>query len=337
MRQGRDRRGRQAHVAQLYLPIEPYEHGLLDVGEGHQLYWEQCGDPEGKPALVLHGGPGSGATPSWRRYFDPSRYRIVLFDQRGCGRSSPHAGDTLRALEANTTPHLVADIEQLRARLGVERWLLLAGSWGVTLGLAYAEAHPERVSEAVFFSVTSGSRREIDWITRQAGRFFPDSWAKFRDGAQSADPDGDLADAYARLLADPDPHVCETAARNWCAWEDAHVAVRPGRRPSPRYEDPRFRLGFARLVTHYWRHQCFVEDGALLRDVQRLSGIPGVLIHGRLDLSSPPDIAWELSRRWPGSELMLLDDAGHGSGEPGVAERIVETTDRFARDSQALP
>jgi proline iminopeptidase len=318
-------------MAQLFPPIEPYERGMLEAGDGHRIYWEACGDPHGKPALVLHGGPGSGATPAWRRYFDPARYRIVLFDQRGCGRSTPHAADDLRALEANTTAHLVADIERLRKRLGIERWLLLGGSWGVTLGLAYAEAHPERVSEAVFFSVTAGARREIDWITRQAGRFFPEAWARFRDGARAEDRDGDLAEAYARLLADPDPQVCDKAARDWCAWEDAHVAIRPGQKPSPRYEDPRFRLGFARLVTHYWRHRCFVEDGALLAGAPGLAGIPAVLIHGRLDVSSPPDVAWELARRWPGSELVLMDNAGHGAGEPGVAGRLVEAADRFAR------
>ena len=316
---------------QLYPLIEPYEQGLLDVGDGHRVYWEQCGNPQGKPALVLHGGPGSGATPAWRRYFDPRRYRIVLFDQRGCGRSTPHASDSLLALEANTTPHLVGDIERLREQLGLERWLLLGGSWGATLGLAYAEAHPQRVSDAVFFSITAGTAREIDWITRQAGRFFPDAWAKFRAGVRACDRDGDLAEAYARLLADPDPRVHETAARDWCAWEDAHVAIRPGQKPSPRYEDARFRLGFARLVTHYWRHQCFVEDGALLRDAARLAGVPAVLVHGRLDVSSPPDVAWELARRWPGSELILVNDAGHGAGEPGVATRLVEATDRFAR------
>lgn len=192
-------------MAQLYPPIEPYEHGMMDVGHGHQVYWEECGNPEGKPALVIHGGPGSGATPAWRRYFDPDRYRLILFDQRGCGRSTPHAADTHLALEANTTSDLLADIEQLRELRRTERWLLFGGSWGVTLGLAYTEMHSNRVSEAIFFSITAGTRKELDWITRQAGRFFPEAWANFQDGVAMTDRDDDLADAYARLLASPDP------------------------------------------------------------------------------------------------------------------------------------
>ena len=245
-------------MTQLYPPIEPYEQGLMDVGHGHQVYWEECSNPEGKPALVIHGGPGSGAIPGWRRYFDPDRYRLILFDQRGCGRSTPHAGDTHLALEANTTSDLLADIEQLRELRRAEQWLLFGGSWGVTLGLAYAEMHPNRVSEAIFFSITAGTQKELDWITRQPGRFFPEAWESFLDGVPVADRDGDLAEAYARLLASPDPGVREKAARDWCAWEAAHVAIRPGQRPPARYEDPRFRLAFARIVTHYWRHNCWM-------------------------------------------------------------------------------
>lgn len=300
----------------------------MDVGQGHRVYWEACGNPAGKPALVIHGGPGSGATPGWRRYFDPSRYSITLFDQRGCGRSTPHAGDTLLALEANTTHDLLADIERLRALRQVERWLLFGGSWGVTLGLAYAQAHPGRISEAVFFSITAGLREEIDWITRQAGRFFPEAWETFREGAPEAN--GDLADAYARLLASPDPRVSEKAARDWCAWEAAHVAIRPGQKPPARYEDPRFRLGFARIVTHYWRHTCWMDGVDLIGGSSGLGDIPAMLVHGRLDVSGPPDLAWRLSRAWPGSKLVLLDEAGHGAGEPGMTEVLVAATDAFS-------
>ena len=314
----------------LYSEIEPYDHGLLQAGDGNRLYWEACGNPRGKPALVLHGGPGSGCTPGWRRYFDPDAYRIILFDQRGCGRSTPDAGDPAENLAANTTHHLLADIELLRRRLSIERWLVFGGSWGSTLGLAYAEKHPDHVSEVVLFSVVTTSRREVEWVTRDMGRVFPEQWSRFRGAVPAADRDGSLVDAYARLLADPDPGVRERAARSWCLWEDTHVAVHPNHTPDPRYEDPAFRMRFARLVTHYWRHCAWLEDGILLREAGKLACIPGVLVHGRLDVSGPPDIAWHLAQVWPGCELNLLDEAGHGSGEPGMTETLIGATDRFA-------
>jgi proline iminopeptidase len=317
-------------LTELYPPTEPYAQGSMDVGSGHRLYWEECGNPSGKPALVLHGGPGSGATSGWRRYFDPQRYRVVLFDQRGCGRSTPNAGDTLAALKDNTTQHLVADIEQLRKLRRINRWLLFGGSWGVTLGLAYAETHPKQVSEAVFFSITAGTRLETNWITRQAGRFFPEAYEKFCDGVPEEDRDGDLADAYARLLADRDPAICAKAARDWCAWEAAHVAIRPNEKPPARYADARFRLAFARIVTHYWRHGCWLDGVDLINGAADLDHIPAALVHGRLDVSGPPDIAWWLNELWSGSELTLLNDAGHGAGEPGMTEVLVRATDAFA-------
>lgn len=314
----------------LYPETEPHDRGMLDAGDGNRVYWEVCGNPRGKPAVVLHGGPGSGCTPGWRRYFDPATYRVVLFDQRGCGRSTPHAGDSTVGLTSNTTDHLIGDIERLREQLGIERWLVLGGSWGSTLGLAYAERFPERVSEMVLVSVVTTSRREVRWVTRDAGRYFPEQWARFRDGVPEADRDGDLVAAYYRLLHDPSPAVREQAARAWCAWEDTHVAVRRDHRPSPRYGDPTFRMAFARLVTHYWHHAAWLEDGALLRDAGRLAGIPGVLVHGRIDLSSPLDVPWQLSRAWPGSELVIIDEVGHGTRDPGMAEALVAATDRFA-------
>ncbi|MGP3948897.1 prolyl aminopeptidase [Streptomyces sp. 7N604] len=313
-----------------YPEAEPYESGMLEVGDGNSLYWETCGNPAGKPAVVLHGGPGSGCTPGWRRFFDPDAYRIVLFDQRGCGRSTPHASDPAVGLAANTTRHLLADIESLRRHLGIDRWLVLGASWGSTLGLAYAQSHPERVCETVLFSVATTTRREVEWVTRGVGRFFPGEWARFRDGVPAAERSGSLVDAYGRLLHDPDPAVREKAARDWCAWEDSHIAVRADHKPDPRYDDPAFRMAFARLVTHYWRHAAWLDDGALLRGVDALAGIPGVLVHGRLDLSSPPDVAWELAQAWRGSELVLVDDAGHGSGYPDMTEAVVAATDRFA-------
>jgi proline iminopeptidase len=310
--------------------IEPYERGMLDAGAGHLVYWEVCGSPGGKPAIVVHGGPGSGCTPGWRRYFDPAAYRIVLFDQRGCGRSRPHASGPAVDLSSNTTGHLIEDVERLREYLGIERWLVFGGSWGSTLGLAYAERYPERVSEMVLVSIVATSRREVEWVTRDVGRYFPEAWARFRDGVPEAERDGDLVAAYRRLLRDPDTRVRERAARDWCDWEDAHVAVSAGHGHDPRYDDPTFRMAFARLVTHYWHHAAWLEDGALLRDAGRLAGIPGVLVHGRLDLSGPVDVAWHMARAWPGSELVVVDDAGHGLRDPGMRAALVGATDRFA-------
>ena len=308
-----------------YPDIEPYDHGMLEVGDGHRVYWEICGNPAGKPAVVLHGGPGSGCTAGSRRGFDPLRYRIFLFDQRGCGRSTPFGG-----LLANTTEHLLADIELLRAFFGIERWLVFGGSWGSTLALAYAERHPDRVSEMVLVSIATTTRAEVEWITHGVGRYFPREWERFRNGVPAAERDGSLVDAYHRLLVDPDPAVHEKAARDWCDWEMAIVAVQPNHTPNPRYARPEFRLTFARIVTHYWRHNAWLEDGKLLREVGRLAGIPGVLIHGRLDFGSPLITAWNLARDWPGSELVIVDDAGHDGRDPGMAESLVAATDRFA-------
>jgi proline iminopeptidase len=314
----------------LYPEAEPYDQGLLDVGDVNLVYWEECGNPDGKPAVVLHGGPGSGCTPGWRRYFDPDRYRVILFDQRGCGRSTPSAGDPSVDLGTNTTHHLLADIERLRRHLQIDSWLVFGGSWGSTLGLAYAEKHPDRVSEAVLFSVVTTTGREVEWVTRDMGRVFPEQWSRFRGAVPPEERDGSLVDAYARLLQDPDPSVREEAARQWCAWEDTHVSIRPDHRPDPRYDDPQFRLLFARLVTHYWRHAAWLEDGVLLREAAGLAAIPAVLVHGRLDVSGPPDIAWNLAQVWPGCRLVLVDEAGHGSGELGITQALLAATDRFA-------
>ena len=303
---------------------------MLDVGEGNLVYWEVCGSPKGKPAVMLHGGPGSGCGPGWRRYFNPAEYRLVLFDQRGCGRSTPHASDAAVDLGANTTQHLTADIERLQEQLGIDRWLVVGGSWGSTLALAYAEGLPDRVSEMVLFSVVTTTRREVNWVTRDVARYFPKQWARFRDGVPEAERDGDLVAAYYRLLHDAHPAVREKAASDWCRWEDAHAAAASDHRPDPRYDDPRFRIAFARLVTHYWHHTAFLEDGALIRDAGRLARIPGVLIHGRMDLSSPIDVPWQLSQAWPGSQLIVIDNAGHGSGERGIRDAVIHAIDRFA-------
>jgi proline iminopeptidase len=317
-------------MPELYPEIEPYDCGMLPVGDGNLVYWDVSGNPQGKPAVFLHGGPGQGCSPGVRRYFDPSAYRIVLFDQRGSGRSTPPASDPATDLASNTTNHLIADMERLRRHLGIDRWQLLGGSWGCTLGLAYAEQHPDRVTEIILTCVATTRRWEIDWITRGVGRSFPEAWERYRAGVPEAERDGDLATAYHRLLEDPDPVVRAKAAKNWCDWEAAIVALGPDHKPNPRFEQPEFRLGFARLVTHYWSHQAFLEDGILLREAGALTGIPGILIHGRLDLSTPLSAAWELSQAWPGSELVVVEGAGHNAGTPGMRESILAATERFA-------
>ena len=294
---------------------------MMPTPDGHEIYWEVCGNPAGKPAVVLHGGPGSGCAPWWRDFFDLDGYRVLLFDQRGCGRSRPYT------LQANTTHHLIADIERLREHVGIERWLVLGGSWGSCLGLAYAQAHPERVTELVLFAVATGTRREVEWITRDVGRLYPAEWARFRDGVPEADRDGSLVDAYSRLLHDPDPAVRDKAARDWCAWEDAHM--RPGEPPDPRFDDARFRLAFARLVTHYWRHAAWLADDELLGGARGLAGIPGVLIHGRLDLSAPLEVPWALAQAWRGAELQVVEREGHAGGR-GKTSLIVAALDRFS-------
>lgn len=311
-------------------PLEPYEHGLLDVGDGNRIYWEACGDPDGKPALVVHGGPGSGCGTGSRRYFDPERYRLVLFDQRGCGRSIPHASDPAVDMSLNTTRHLIEDMERLREHLGVERWLLYGGSWGSTLILAYAERHPERVSEIVLLGVTTTRRSEIDWLYRGVGRFFPDAWEQFRKGVPEADREGDLVAAYARLLESPDPEVRSKAARDWLAWEDTVISLESQGRPGA-YSDrpPDAAVAFVRICSHYFSHGAWLEEGELLRNAGRLAGIPGVLLHGRLDLGSPLSTAWELAQAWPGAALVVVDDSGH-TGSATMRELALGAVARFA-------
>ncbi|MGB3027969.1 prolyl aminopeptidase [Paradevosia shaoguanensis] len=316
-------------MSALYPEIQPYDSGMLEVGDGNHVYWEVVGNPLGKPAVVFHGGPGSGASPGWRRYFNPERYRVVLFDQRNCGRSTPHASDPSIDLSANTLPHLIGDAETLRRYLGIDRWLVLGASWGSTLGLAYAERHPERVTEMVLFSIATTTSREIDWITNGVGAFFPEAWEQFRDAALAID-DEPLVDAYARLLMSPDPVIHEQAARDWCDWEMAIVDIHPDHKPSTRYDDPRFRLAFARLVTHYWAHRGWLEDNELLHNIGKIAEIPAALVHGRLDVTGPIVTAWNLHRNWPASRLIPVRGAGHDSRDPGMAESVVMALDEFS-------
>jgi proline iminopeptidase len=313
----------------MYPPIEPYRHGMLDVGGENLLYWEECGDPDGKPALVLHGGPGSGATPGWRRFFDPDHYRVVLFDQRNCGRSTPHAADPSTDLSTNTTQHLLSDIELLRTELDIDRWLLFGASWGSVLGLAYAERHPAHVTEIIMFGVATGRQTEVDLLVRGLAPMFPQAWERFHAGAAGSN-NPDLPAAYHELLNSPDAAVRERAAVEWCAWEDALV---PTTGAGARYRDPWFRLGFARLVTHYWSHGHFLPDGDIIANAGRLAGIPGVLVQGTLDLGNLVGTPWLLAHAWPGCELILVDEAGHETETAGMGAALVAQTDRFASPS----
>jgi proline iminopeptidase len=323
-----------------YPPIEPYQTGMLDTGDGNLVYWEACGNPDGLPALVVHGGPGAGCSAGQRRAFDPDRYRIILSDQRNCGRSRPHASDPATDMSLNTTGHLLADMERLREHLGVDRWLLFGGSWGVTLSLAYAERHPERVTGMLMASVTAGRRSEIDWLYRGVGRIFPEAWARFRDAAgadrhrlptDTAPPVEQLLLAYARLIEDPDPDVRLRAAQAWLAWEDAVISMESSGKPgqySNRPDDAK--LAFVRICSHYFGNGCFLDDGVLLRDAGRLAGIPGALVHGRADLGGPVIIAWELARAWPDAELVVVEGSGH-TGNTAMQQELEAAGARLER------
>jgi len=317
-------------VSELYPTIEPRDHGLLDVGDGHRVYWETCGNPNGKPARVVHGGPGSGCTPWHRRLFDPTAYRVILFDQRNCGRSTPHAGELDVDLSKNTTAHLLEDIERLRKHLDIEKWLVLGGSWGSTLALGYAERCPNRVSEMILFGVTTGRWSEIDWLFRGGvSIFFPDQWARLRSILPPDTLDAEVPTAYHHLLFDTDTAVREQAAFEWCLWESATPALPPSTGLAHRFQDPRFALAFARLVTHYVNHNLWLEDNALIAGGSALSDIPGVLINGRYDFQSPIANAHALHQAWPASELIIIEDAGHSADAPSTNSAIIHATSRF--------
>jgi proline iminopeptidase len=309
----------------LYPPIEPHRSSLLDVGDGHRLYWEESGHPDGLPVVFLHGGPGSGCEPWHRRFFDPARYRIVLFDQRGSGRSTPHAG-----LEANTTPHLVADVERLRILLGIERWVVFGGSWGSTLGLAYAEAHPERVLGLVLRGIFLCRTRDVQWFYQAgADRVFPEAWADYL-APIPAEERGDLVAAYHRRLTDPDPRVREAAARAWSVWEGSTSCLRPNPEVLAHFGALSVAVSLARIECHYFMHGSFLEPDQLLREAARLAEIPGYIVHGRYDMVCPVEQAVALHRAWPSAELQIVPDAGHSAAEPGIARRLVAATDALA-------
>ncbi len=309
----------------LYPPIEPFEEARLDVGQGHQIRYEQSGNPHGKPALFIHGGPGSGAGAAQRRFWDPQAYRIVLFDQRGCGGSTPYA-----SLEANTTAHLVGDIERLRRHLGIDRWQLFGGSWGSALALAYAQAHPGRVTELVLRGVFLVRQEEIHWYYQDGcSRLFPDAWERFIAPIAPADR-GDLVTAYYRHLTSDDPVVRRKAAVAWSGWEGRTSSLRMDPSVVAKVESPEFAEAFARIECHYFVHKGFFErDGQLLDELPRITHLPVTIVQGRYDVVCPPKTAWELHKAWPGSKLILVPDAGHSAHEPGIARALVAATNRY--------
>jgi proline iminopeptidase len=308
-----------------YPEIEPYDHGMLDVGDGHHVYWELCGNPRGKPVVFLHGGPGGGCTPTQRRLFDPEKYKILLFDQRGCGRSTPYA-----SLEANTTWHLVADIERLREMIGVDKWMVFGGSWGSTLALAYAETHPERVTELVLRGIFTLRRSELLWYYQEgASWIFPDKWEGFLAPIPEAER-GDLMAAYRKRLIDPDPAVQAKAARAWSLWEGETITLLHNQEYSDQFGDEHYAIAFARIENHYFVNEGWFEEGQLIRNAHRLKGIPGVIIQGRYDIATPPKTAWDLHKAWPEAQFIMVPDAGHAVSEPGITHHLIEATDAFA-------
>jgi proline iminopeptidase len=318
-------------IRTLYPPIEPYRTGLLDVGDDQQIWWEECGNSAGLPVLVVHGGPGGGCIPDHRRAYDPAAYRIVLFDQRGCGRSQPHASDPGVSLAANTTAHLIADMERLRGELAIDTWVLSGGSWGSALALAYAQAHPERVSAMVLRGVFTLRESELSWVYRDgASRLLPDRWEEFTSAIPEDERD-DLVTAYRTRLESSDRETRVRAAQAWTRWETAGMLMHPDPVIEAMFAEPDFAVAFARIESHYVAHRGFFQEGQLIRNAGALRHVPAVIVQGRYDLCTPPATAWDLHRAWPGSDLQLVNDAGHSPDEPGMVHRIIEATDRFAR------
>jgi proline iminopeptidase len=307
----------------LYPPVEPFDRRQLDVGDGHEIYVEQCGRPDGIPVVVLHGGPGGGCSPAMRRYFDPARYRIILFDQRGCGRSRPHA-----LVEANTTWHLVRDIELIRQTLGIAQWAVFGGSWGATLGLIYAEEYPERVAHLILRGVFLMTERELDWFYRGgAARFWPEEWERFLKPLPMADR-ADPIRGYNRILFGSDQTAALQAARHWVGWENALATMQ---REASRDSPADYARAFARLENHYFTHLGFLDgDTHILDRIDRIARIPGVIVQGRYDMICPPEAAIRLAAAWPAATLATIGDAGHALSEPGITRALVAAMDRLA-------
>ncbi|MGW0804933.1 prolyl aminopeptidase [Nonomuraea sp. NPDC002799] len=314
----------------LYPPIEPYESGLLDVGDGNEIYYEVCGNPEGKPAVMLHGGPGGGCTAKQRRQWDPERYRIVLFDQRNCGRSVPHAGDPATDLTANTTWSLVADMERLREHLGIGRWQVFGGSWGSALALAYAQKHPDRTTELILRGIFTLRPQELRWFYQEgAHHLFPDLWASYVRPIPEEER-GDLIAAFRRRLEGPDDAARLAAARAWAQWEAGTITLLPDPTLVEEFGEDKKAVCFARIENHYFTHGGWFEPEQLIRDVDAVRHIPAVIVQGRYDTCTPMATAWDLHRAWPEAAFHVVHDAGHAATEPGIVDRLIAATDGFA-------
>ena len=313
----------------LYPEIEPFASGMLDVGDGHQIYWERAGTKGAKPAVFLHGGPGGGFSPAHRRQFDPAKYDLILFDQRGCGKSTPYA-----SLDNNTTWDLVADIERLREMIGADKWLVFGGSWGSTLALAYAQTHPKRVSELVVRGIYTLTRAELDWYYQfGVSEIFPDKWERFCAPIPVPERSAMMA-AYRKRLTGTDRKAQIEAALAWSKWEGQTITLLPEPSTSDKFGQEDFALAFARIENHYFVHAGWLEEGQLLRDAGKLKGIPGVIVHGRYDMPCPAKYAWELHKGWPEAEFFLIEGAGHAYSEPGILDRLIYATDKFAGKAQ---
>lgn len=330
----RSPRSPKPSLRSFYPPTEPTASGLLDVGDGQRVYWETCGNPDGIPAVFVHGGPGGGCSEDHRRLFDPERYRIILFDQRGCGHSLPHAWEPDADLSTNTTWHLVADMEALREHLGVERWLVFGGSWGSTLGLAYAQAHPQRVLALVLRGIFTLRKRELDWFYEAGGAdmVWPDEWERYVAAAGRDVSPGGYIERYHELLTDPDPAVHGPAGIAWTTWEAATSTLLRDQEHIDEVQDPDFALAFARIENHFFTHRGWMEDGQLLAGARTLAehGIPGVIVQGRYDMCCPMGTAWALHRAWPQAELCICPTSGHSFAEPEILSSLIAATDRFA-------
>lgn len=311
----------------MYPELEPYRHGFLDTGEGHQIYWELCGNPDGKPAIFLHGGPGSGCSTAHRRLFNPERYNILLFDQRGCGRSLPHA-----SIENNTTWHLVADIERLRkAVLNTEKAQIFGGSWGSTLALAYAQTHPEHVSELIVRGIFTIRKAELRWFYQEgASWLFPDAWEGYL-APIPVEERHDLIAAYRKRLTSSNYATQLEAAHAWSQWEDNTITLLPSPEHRQSHAQDDAAVAFARIENHYFVHHGFMDEGQLLRDAHKLADIPGVIVQGRYDVCTPCKSAWDLHRAWPQAEFHLIDDAGHAFDQPGILAQLLAATDKFSQ------